>query len=174
MTQPSRPTSAGDMLPQSRKCLRDGRMKEAHGRPRPRRRASAWGSRRLALVATVVFLASVWMANARICPGCRVIPLHVELSDGSRVRARLYIPTDAVTPMPAVVVCHGYLANLAFLEIPWAADLTHLGAAALFLDRRGHGRSNGSYWPRTNAQPLNQLEPDLAAAIGRPRQVKTA
>jgi alpha-beta hydrolase superfamily lysophospholipase len=65
-----------------------------------------------------------------------------------------------------VVVCHGYLANLAFMEIPWAADLTRLGLGALFLDRRGHGRSGGTLWPRpAQSQRLDDLEPDVAAAI---------
>ncbi|MFQ5668874.1 MAG: alpha/beta hydrolase, partial [Candidatus Binatia bacterium] len=69
--------------------------------------------------------------------------------------------------LPAVIVCHGYLANLAFMEIPMAADLTHLGIGALFIDRRGQGRSGGSLWPVPQArQRFDDLEPDIAAAVG--------
>ena len=70
-------------------------------------------------------------------------------------------------PLPAVVVCHGYLANSGFLENPWAADLTNLGIAALFIDRRGHGQSPGAWWPpeRHAALTLDDLYPDIRAAV---------
>jgi hypothetical protein len=67
---------------------------------------------------------------------------------------------------PAVVVCPGYLANLGFMEIPWAADITRLGAAALVVDRRGQGRSGGALWPRgPQSAQLREMEPDIAAGI---------
>jgi len=72
----------------------------------------------------------------------------------------------SVKQLPAVIVCPGYLANLAFVEIPWAADLTRLGFAALFLDRRGHGMSGGALWPTpASDKGLDDLEPDVAKAV---------
>jgi hypothetical protein len=52
------------------------------------------------------------------------------------------------------------------MEVPWAADLTHLGVAALFIDRRGHGRSAGSWWPRApGSGHLADTAPDIRAAV---------
>lgn len=80
--------------------------------------------------------------------------------------ARLYSLPGAAHA-PAVVVAHGYLANAAFLEVPWAQDLTGLGLSALFLDRRGHGRSGGAWWPPASDGPprLAGLYPDIRAAV---------
>jgi alpha/beta superfamily hydrolase len=88
------------------------------------------------------------------------------LADGTPVYGRLYLPTSPATGLPAVVVCHGYLANLGFLEVPWAADLTSLGIATLLVDRRGHGRSGGRWWPPAHAKPgLAGAAPDIRAAV---------
>jgi hypothetical protein len=69
-----------------------------------------------------------------------------------------------------VVVVHGYLGNSGFLEIPWAEDLTRLGIVALFVDKIGHGRSVGAWWPSPQAPPgdglgLDALHPEIRAAI---------
>jgi dienelactone hydrolase len=126
------------------------------------------GSKRSAvgLVALGLFAWSAWRANERVCPRCETITVRLPLADGVSLHGRLYLPPGSTDPVPAVVVCHGYLANRAFMEIPWAADLTGLGMAALFLDRRGHGRSGGTLWPaRERSARLDDLEPDTAAAF---------
>jgi predicted esterase len=139
-------------------------------------------SHALTLLALLLFAASAWQANRDVCPGCRVADIQLAEPDGTPIRARLYVPpllagfrdgssnpqSEIGNPrsLAAVVVCHGYLANLAFMELPWAADLTRLGFAALVLDRRGHGRSGGELWPRpVISGKLDDREPDVAAAV---------
>lgn len=105
------------------------------------------GSTALATTALLLLAVAIWRANVDVCPGCQREDVFFSLHDGTSIRARLYLPPGSATGLPAVIVCHGYLANLNFMEVPWAADLTKLGAAALFLDRRGHGQSGGNWWP---------------------------
>jgi dienelactone hydrolase len=121
----------------------------------------------LPLLAAPLLGLAIWGANRDVCPACRTFDFHIDTDGGGRLHVRLYTPTlRAPEGLPAVVLCHGYLANLGWMEIPWAAELTQLGIAALFLDRRGHGQSDGSWWPsRTGPYVLDSLEPDLRAAI---------
>jgi dienelactone hydrolase len=114
----------------------------------------------------LLFTVGAWQANRDVCPGCETSDIFLALADGTPIHTRLYLPPAAQLNIPAVIVCHGYLANLAFVEIPWAADLTRLGFAALFVDRRGHGTSGGTVWPRRRSDKLDEWEPELAAAIG--------
>ncbi len=125
-----------------------------------------------------------------MCPDCRSSEVALTLADGTPIHGRLYVPpkVDALNRSPgrypdsraggaaaviksnarlgAVIVCPGYLANLAFLEIPWAADLTRLGLAVLFLDRRGQGQSGGTFWPQPQPErDVHRLEPDIAAGL---------
>lgn len=120
--------------------------------------------RSIAILALAVALISTLAANSGLCPSCESTDLSLAGDDGMEVRARLYVPPSAKAPLPAVVVSHGYYANLAFMEDPWAMDLTRLGAAALFVDRRGHGLSGGSLWP-TTARSDRGLELDLRPAL---------
>jgi dienelactone hydrolase len=145
-----------------------------HAPTGPRSRAVAFlRSHALTLVALPLFALSAWQANRQVCPGCTSSDITLALADGTPIRARLYLPPAATAGIPAVVVCHGYLANLAFVEIPWAADLTRLGFATLFIDRRGHGISGGTLWPHapTN-QDVDDLEPDIAAALAYLRSLQ--
>jgi len=120
----------------------------------------------LAVLVAILFAAGAWQANRNVCPHGRVSDVSLPLPDKRPAHARLYLPAKGRRPLPAVLVCHGYLANLGFMEIPWAADLTRLGMAALFLDRRGHGLSGGTLWPpQTISRRLDDLDPDLAAAL---------
>jgi pimeloyl-ACP methyl ester carboxylesterase len=72
-----------------------------------------------------------------------VSEVEIAKLDGGYVAGRLYGLSDR-TPVGQVLFLHGYLANSAFGEIPWAEDLTRLGFDVLFLDRTGHGASPGS------------------------------
>lgn len=121
----------------------------------------------VATSAVLLFGYAAWRSNADVCPGCDFEESFLPLSDGTPIRARMYLPPVARSGLPAVVVCHGYLANLSFMEIPWAADLTRLGAVALFVDRRGHGRSGGRWWPEDSAGALRAslMPEDIAVAL---------
>lgn len=108
----------------------------------------------------------VWVANRPVCTECSMEEMWLRLTDGTPIFGRLYVPLPHADHIPVVVVCHGYLANLGFMEVPWAADLTHLGAAAFLLDRRGHGWSGGTWWPPAHpSQRLLDADPDIRAAI---------
>lgn len=121
----------------------------------------------LLALGAAVFALAVWQANRPVCPACSVQDVWLPSADTTPIRARLYLPSSARTPLPAVIVCHGYLANLAFIEIPWAADLTELGIAALLIDRRGHGWSGGNLWPSPARPDTASLtpEPEIGSAI---------
>lgn len=112
------------------------------------------------------FAVCVWAANRQPCPQCTILDVHLREAEGGHIRARLYMPRHAGGRLPAVVVAHGYLGNAAFMAIPWAAELTQLGAVALLVDRRGHGRSDGTWWPDPGRSTrLSDLETDLHAAV---------
>lgn len=111
---------------------------------------------------------SVWFGSAPKCATCRVENTWIEYDDGARIRARLYVPAHgAEENLPGVIVCHGYLGTAGFMEVPWAEDLTQLGVAAFIIDRRGHGRSNGAWWPLSDKpqQHLTDLYPDIRSAV---------
>lgn len=161
--------------------------------PAPASARTALLARALTIVALVLFALSAWLANRDICPACAVSDITLQAADGTPIHARFYRPPPSAHPaartgprsptdpsdassspesspqsanLPAVVICPGYLANMAFMELPWAADLTRIGVAALFLDRRGQGRSGGMLWPRPAgaAASLDEMELDIAAA----------
>ncbi len=124
-------------------------------------------------VACTLFAVSVIEANRDVCPGCAAEQMWLSARDGTSIHAYLYLPPPGLARhhatnlrVPGVIIAPGFLANLAFMEIPWAEEITHLGAAALFIDRRGQGESGGNLWPtlQQTAQ-LNDRQPDIAAAI---------
>ncbi len=118
--------------------------------------------------AAVLFVACAWQANRRVCPACEHTEVWLVEPDDAALHARLYWPLmEGSEPhlVPVVVVCPGYLANLAWMEIPWAAVLTRIGAAALFLDRRGQGLSGGALWPSPPGHRLDDFAPDVRLAV---------
>lgn len=134
------------------------------GAPGGSRRPRVAGA--ICALALAVFALCSWAARRPPCAHCRVEELALVDADGRGVRGRAYLPPETGQPVPAIIVAHGYLANLAFMEVPWAHDLTALGAAAVFIDRRGHGRSSGRWSPAPTA-PVDIARPpaDLAAAV---------
>jgi dienelactone hydrolase len=118
-------------------------------------------------LAAVVFAVAAWQSGRPVCRGCRIEEVRLTTANRTSIRARFYLPPHAAVRLPAVIVCHGYLANLAFMEVPWAQDIARLGIASLFLDRRGHGGSAGSLWPRHVAAADDGLaaDEDIAAGI---------
>lgn len=112
-------------------------------------------------------IACIWFSRVSPCAECGQRELWFALRDGTPIYARVYVPPRAGVSLPAVVVCHGHLANTGFMEVPWAADLAQLGAVSLFLDRRGHGRSGGSLGQNPTGEPvrLEDAYPERHAAI---------
>lgn len=122
-----------------------------------------WAIRSALLLATAT---CGWVANQRVCNGCSATEIRLSLSDATPIYGRLHVPHDKGNGLPAVIVSHGYLANLGFVEIPWAEDLNNLGVVALFIDRRGHGWSGGRLWPSRNPRAqLRDASPEIAAAV---------
>lgn len=62
---------------------------------------------------------------------------------GAESHAKLFIPASATkdTPAPAVLLCHGYTADLDAME-PFAIELTRRGYVVMALDMYGHGESS--------------------------------
>jgi len=123
------------------------------------------------IAATAVFGTALWGANVAVCPGCSAHAVTLPVALGA-VRGVLFVPPHRSGPLPVVIVSHGFLASGAFMHVPWAADITHLGAAALVLDRWGHGTSDGTWWPaadRPEIRTAADLAPDLSAALAHLR-----
>jgi dienelactone hydrolase len=100
--------------------------------------------------------------------GSRVETHSLASSDGSRVYAELHLPNGDGghdRTRPAVVLSHGYLANSGFMRSAWVGDLTRRGWVTLLIDRRGHGRSDGAWWPPGQGGDGAPTHPDLDAAV---------
>lgn len=101
-------------------------------------------------IALTIFVACTWLANRSICSACRTSEVRLLDSIGSSYHAQMFWPDkikDEGAGLPAVVVSPGYMANARYMNVPWAEDITRMGAVALIVDRRGQGRSEGSLWP---------------------------
>jgi len=111
------------------------------------------------------------MGNRPLCSDCTSSTAWLTLDDGTAIHLRTHAPKTAGADLPAVLVVHGYLANIGFVEMPWANDLTNLGIVAAFLDRRGHGKSGGDWWPPPDnvARHLAEWTPDINAAVAHLR-----
>lgn len=95
-------------------------------------------------------------------------PFESRLADGCVIRSTLVLPAaQEATPMPAVILAHGFLANHGFVREPWASDLVRLGVAVLLVDRRGHGSSDGHWGPSPTHHP--EQADDIAAALAHLR-----
>lgn len=82
-------------------------------------------------------------------------------SDGTRVAGDLFLPPDADVPGPGVVVCHGFGGIKEFFLGDIAQALAGHGFAALTLDYRGFGDSDGQ---QGRLFPEEQVE-DVRAAV---------
>ncbi len=129
-------------------------------------RGRDWARAAANAAALGILILAGWRANRAVCAECTVREVALAAPPGMPLRGRLYLPTSVPAPLPAVVVLHGYLANLAFVEVPWARDLAALGCAVLLVDRRGHGRSGGDWWPPAAASDgVVAQDADAAAAL---------
>lgn len=89
-------------------------------------------------------------------------------SDGVRCSALLWEPEGASAPVPGVVLCHGFRGIKEWSLPDFAEDFAARGYAALVIDYRGFGESDG---PRGRLIPDEQVE-DIRNAVtflsGRP------
>jgi fermentation-respiration switch protein FrsA (DUF1100 family) len=77
-------------------------------------------------------------------------------SEGVRCAATLYLPTEAATALPGVVLGHG-LASVRTMSLPaWGRAFAAAGIAALAIDYRFLGESDGE--PRQQVDPYAQRE----------------
>lgn len=105
---------------------------------------------------------------------CAVQDVWLGAPDGTPIFAKLYVPhASAGTPMPGVVLAHGYMANLQMMEAAFVRAFIAQGFVILNVDRRGHGRSSGSLWsspPRPEAR-LENFDPEIRIAVAHLRGV---
>jgi pimeloyl-ACP methyl ester carboxylesterase len=64
-------------------------------------------------------------------------------SEGSRIAAHLYLPASISTPIPAIILCHGFAGVKELLLPAFASYFSGQGYAALCFDYRGFGESEG-------------------------------
>lgn len=115
-----------------------------------------------------IVVASLTLTNASLHRDSLVSEFWFALPDGTPIHARLYQPRSGnAVAHPAAVLLHGYMANLAMMELSLAQPLTRHGFAVLSIDRRGHGQSGGTLWP--SAPPtrvhLQDLEKEVEVGV---------
>ncbi len=64
-------------------------------------------------------------------------------SEGSKIAAHLYLPESISTPLPAIILCHGFAGVKELLLPAFAKFFSGRGYASLCLDYRGFGESEG-------------------------------
>jgi alpha/beta superfamily hydrolase len=64
-------------------------------------------------------------------------------SEGSKIAAHLYLPTSVSTPLPAIILCHGFAGVKELLLPAFAHYFSKHGFATLCFDYRGFGESEG-------------------------------
>jgi alpha-beta hydrolase superfamily lysophospholipase len=64
-------------------------------------------------------------------------------SEGSKIAAHLYLPSSISTPLPAIILCHGFAGVKELLLPAFAHYFSENGYAALCFDYRGFGESEG-------------------------------
>ncbi len=64
-------------------------------------------------------------------------------SDGCKLAAHLYLPETTGTPVPGIVLCHGFAGVKELLLPPFAEYFCNHGFAVLAFDYRGFGGSEG-------------------------------
>ncbi|MEQ1857531.1 MAG: alpha/beta fold hydrolase [Longimicrobiales bacterium] len=76
--------------------------------------------------------------------GVDVRDVRIDIEDGARLSALLYVPSSATTdtPAPAVLAVHGYI-NSRETQSGFAIELARRGYVVLALDQIGHGFSSG-------------------------------
>lgn len=120
--------------------------------------------RTIAVASLCVFLALAIAHSSRPpTADCTTEELRLPIPSGNAF-GDLWMPPRTDQPAAAVIVAHGYLANSRFMEVAFAKDLCNLRVAALFVDRRGHGRSDGM-WRAPRDQRLEDLSPVVQAGI---------
>jgi cephalosporin-C deacetylase-like acetyl esterase len=87
-------------------------------------------------------------------PDCR---LHVEYAvNGEVIRSWLYLPPDVTSKVPCIILCHGFGGTKDVILEQYALGFTNEGFAALALEYRHFGESDGV--PRQHYSFKDQLE----------------
>jgi len=120
------------------------------------------------VLGTVLVAVSALVTRHTLTQVCSISDHWFETSNGNWIYSRLYVPIPRPpAPVPGIVVAHGYMANLAMVELPLVRPLVRRGFVVLSLDRHGHGRSGGRLWPpppRPHIR-LQDFDPGLQAGI---------
>lgn len=82
-------------------------------------------------------------------------------SDGLTLRGSLHVPASSSQPMPAIVMIHGFSATTAMGLEHYANAFAEVGVAALLVDTRGFGLSDGE--PRSQINVWGEARDYLAA-----------
>ncbi|SFC38799.1 hypothetical protein SAMN02799633_00657 [Bacillus sp. UNCCL81] len=78
-------------------------------------------------------------------------------AEGTMLRGWIYLPQrDDITPIPAIVMAHGYAGLKEMFLEPYAEKFATNGFAVLLFDHRNFGDSDGT--PRHEIDPWQQLE----------------
>ena len=86
-----------------------------------------------------------------------------EGAGGTRLRGWFYLPEGASSPLPGVVMCHGFSATKEMALDRFAEIFREKGMAVLVYDHRSFGASDGE--PRQELNPWAQAR-DYGRAIG--------
>ena len=84
------------------------------------------------------------------------------LYNGETIRSWLYLPDDLVNPVPGIILCNGFGGTKDAILEPYAMGFVKEGYAALSLEYRHFGESDGM--PRQHYSFRKQLE-DIHASI---------
>jgi pimeloyl-ACP methyl ester carboxylesterase len=93
----------------------------------------------------VLVLAGSWSASlVQTSGGVDVRDVRIDMEEGGRLSALLYVPPSASPedPAPAVLAVHGYI-NSRETQSGFAIELARRGYVVLALDQTGHGFSDG-------------------------------
>ena len=101
-----------------------------------------------------------WMELPKSSEGVVRHPVEVE-SDGVTLRGWLFEPAPRSEQIPAVVMIHGFSATIdGMVADRYAAAFAETGVAALLVDTRGFGRSDGD--PRRQINPWAEAQDYIA------------
>lgn len=94
----------------------------------------------------------------------------VIMSEGVRLHAMLYAPQSAPSPLPTIIMSHGWGGTAALLEQP-ARDIARAGYFVIAFDYRGWGKSEGRLIRRATTSREKPGDANVGADITELREV---